>query len=178
MSIGFKVNPYDPCVASRIVHKKQHTVPWHVNDFKSYHIDPKVNDEFLGWLERKSANDDIREIKVVKGKTHHYLAIVLDYGIPGTLKRDMTAYVKAMIQDFPEKFKGRSVFPLNDKLFKGDKESKKCNPEKDKVFHIFVKKDVFFYAREEGKVPNLVLHFYQPEAGHLLREIGQKYAGS
>ena len=31
-SIGFKVNPYDPCVANRMVNGKQHTVTWHVVD--------------------------------------------------------------------------------------------------------------------------------------------------
>ena len=49
-SIGFKVNPYDPCVANRIVNGKQHTVTWHIDDLKSSHVDPKVNDEFLEWL--------------------------------------------------------------------------------------------------------------------------------
>ncbi len=37
-SIGFKVNPYDPCVANQVVERKQHTVTWHVDDLKSSHI--------------------------------------------------------------------------------------------------------------------------------------------
>jgi hypothetical protein len=44
--IGFKINPYDPCVANRTVNGKQHTVTWHVDDIKSSHVDPKVNDNF------------------------------------------------------------------------------------------------------------------------------------
>jgi hypothetical protein len=31
-SIGFKVDPYDPCVANCMVHGKEHTVTWHVDD--------------------------------------------------------------------------------------------------------------------------------------------------
>ena len=46
-SIGFKVNPYDSCVANRTFNGKQHTVTWHVDDLKSSHVDPKVNDVFL-----------------------------------------------------------------------------------------------------------------------------------
>jgi hypothetical protein len=51
--IGFETNPYDPCVANRTVNGKQHTVTWHVDDLKSSHIDPKVNDDFHTWLARE-----------------------------------------------------------------------------------------------------------------------------
>ncbi len=37
-TIRFKVNLYDPCVANRVVERKQHTVTWHVDDLKSSHI--------------------------------------------------------------------------------------------------------------------------------------------
>jgi hypothetical protein len=45
--IRFKINPYGPCVANSVINGKQHTVTWHIDDLKSSHIDPKVNDEFL-----------------------------------------------------------------------------------------------------------------------------------
>ncbi len=44
-SIGFKVNPYNPCIANQMVNGKQHTVTWHVDDLKSSHVDSKVNNE-------------------------------------------------------------------------------------------------------------------------------------
>ena len=45
-AIGFQVNPYDPCVANRIIENQQHTVIWHVDDLKSSHVNKKVNDDF------------------------------------------------------------------------------------------------------------------------------------
>ncbi|KAL7575021.1 hypothetical protein ACA910_010834 [Epithemia clementina (nom. ined.)] len=51
--IGFEVNPYDPCIANRMINGKQHTVTLHVDDLKSSHVDPKVNNEFANWLETK-----------------------------------------------------------------------------------------------------------------------------
>ena len=48
-SIGFKFNPYNPCVANCIINGKQHTVCWHVDDIKSSHVDKKVQDEFKDW---------------------------------------------------------------------------------------------------------------------------------
>jgi hypothetical protein len=38
---------------------KQHMVTWHVDNIKSSHIDPKVNDEFLLSLETNYDNKDI-----------------------------------------------------------------------------------------------------------------------
>ena len=51
--IGYKVNPYDPCVANKMINGKQHTITWHVDDLKSSHVDSKVNDEFHKWLQKE-----------------------------------------------------------------------------------------------------------------------------
>ncbi len=39
-SNGFVLNPYDSCVANKIVNGKQMTVCWHVDDLKVSHCDP------------------------------------------------------------------------------------------------------------------------------------------
>ena len=49
---GFVVNPYNPCVANKMVNGKQMTVSWHVDDLKSSHKDSKVNDKFLQWVKK------------------------------------------------------------------------------------------------------------------------------
>jgi hypothetical protein len=45
--IGFEVNPYGTCVASKMVEGKQHIITWHVDDVKSSHVNKRVNNEFL-----------------------------------------------------------------------------------------------------------------------------------
>ena len=50
LSYGFELNPYDPCVANKMVNGEQLTVCWHMDNLKSSHIVTKVNDEFLQWL--------------------------------------------------------------------------------------------------------------------------------
>ena len=70
VSIGFVVNPYDPCVANQMVDGKQQTVTWHVDDLKSSHADSKVNDEIHKWLEMKYGDDKIGKVKAVRGKRH------------------------------------------------------------------------------------------------------------
>ncbi|KAI2512474.1 Reverse transcriptase (RNA-dependent DNA polymerase) [Fragilaria crotonensis] len=118
-SIGFVVNPYDPCVANRTVNGKQHTVTWHVDDLKSSHVDPKVNDEFLNWLKKKYASDEIGEVKAVRGHQHDYLAMVLDYSSPGVLKLDMTKYVKTMVEDFPLTLSGTGASVDEQVVYRG-----------------------------------------------------------
>ena len=146
-SIGFKVNPYDPCVANRIVNGKQHTVTWHVDDLKSSHVDPKVNDEFLEWLKSMYASDEIGEVKAVRGHRHDYLAMVLDYSFPGVLQIDMTNYVKSMVEDFPAKIEGVGTFPWTNKLFIVDPKSKRLDDERARMFHTFVMKGMFLCKR-------------------------------
>ena len=74
-SIRFHVNPYNPCVANRVINCKQHTITWHVDDLKSSLIDPKVNDQFLELIKKKHASDEISEVNVMHGNKHDYLAM-------------------------------------------------------------------------------------------------------
>ena len=78
-SIGYEVNPYDNCVANKVVNGEQHTIKWHVDDAKASHVDAKVNDEFYNWCESKYGEDNIGHVKVIRGKKHDYLAMILDY---------------------------------------------------------------------------------------------------
>jgi hypothetical protein len=87
-SIGFEVNPYDICVANRKVNGKQHTVTWYVDDLKSSHVDSKVNDNFTEWCETTYGSDDLGHVKVVRGKIHDYLAMILDFTEDGGCVED------------------------------------------------------------------------------------------
>jgi hypothetical protein len=49
-SLGFDINPYDPCVANKLVNSKQLTICWHVDDLLIGHDAPAVVTHFLAWL--------------------------------------------------------------------------------------------------------------------------------
>ena len=49
---GFTFNDYDPCVVNKVVNGKMLTIRYHVDDIMSSHVDSKVNDEFLMWLNK------------------------------------------------------------------------------------------------------------------------------
>jgi hypothetical protein len=100
-AIGFKVNPYDICVANRTVNGKQQTLTWHVDDLKSSHVNPKVNDDFAEWCKITYGSDDLGHVLAVRGKIHDYLAMILDFTQDGALKIDMKYYIQGMLEEFP-----------------------------------------------------------------------------
>ena len=92
--IGYKVNPYDPCVANKMINGKQHTISWHVDDLKSGHVDSKASDSFQLWLQKEYGQ--VKEITATRGTRHVCLGMILDYLTPGEVKIDMVDYVIAL----------------------------------------------------------------------------------
>jgi hypothetical protein len=117
-----------------------------VDDLKSSHVDPKVNDEFLKWLNEKYGDPKVAPVKAVRGKVHDYLAMKLDFSEKGKLKIDMSDYIKSMVEEFPEKLEKKSC-PWNEKLFKVDPSAPKLSKEKREIFHTFVAKGLFACKR-------------------------------
>ena len=47
---GFEINPYNPCIANKMIKGKQLTICFHVDDCKLSHSDSKVINEMIEWL--------------------------------------------------------------------------------------------------------------------------------
>ncbi|CAJ1948819.1 unnamed protein product [Cylindrotheca closterium] len=84
---GFIFNPYNGCIANKIVNGKQQTIQSHVDDLLSSHINPKVYDDFCEWMNQK------------------YGSMTLDFSKRGKVKVRMDDYVNRMLNEFPVKFK-------------------------------------------------------------------------
>ena len=56
MKMDFKLNPYDKCVANKIINGKQCTVAWYVDDNKISHVDEKVVTTILDKIEERFGN--------------------------------------------------------------------------------------------------------------------------
>ena len=145
--IEFERNPYDPCVANRMINNKQHTITWHVDDIKSSHVEPEVNDKFLLWLNKTYGEDGIGNVKATRGKRHDYLAMILDFSSAGVLKLDMVDYIKGIIKDFPGKLEGIVKCPWTAKLFTVDENAKALFDKERTIFHTFVMKCMFLCKR-------------------------------
>ena len=148
---GFVFNPYDPCVANRMVNGKQHTVLFHVDDLKSSHVDPKVNDDFLEFLNRKYGA--LGEVKATRGNVHDYLGMTIDFSDDGKVKFDMRSYVTSMIEEFQEfqpLTKPATTPAANDLFDVGSGEE--LTREQRELFHRLVAKGLFLCKRSRPDI--------------------------
>ena len=89
--MGFEVNPYDPCVANKIINGTQCTICWHVDDLKISHKDPEVVTQVCNTLSKTYNN----KCKIHRGGVHDYLGMDLDYeSDPGVLIISMIKYLQ------------------------------------------------------------------------------------
>jgi len=120
---GFTINPYDSCVANKIVNGKQFTIVWHVDDLKASHKELRMLKQFAVQL-----NDEFgRETPISKsyGKIHDYLGMTLDYSKSVEMQITMRDYIKLILHDVPDDMEGVAATPAGNHLFKVNKD----NPE-------------------------------------------------
>ena len=96
---GFKINPYDWCVANKMINGKQCTIGWHVDDLKISHIDSEAVDDILNKLDKRYGKEAPMVTK--RGKIHDYLGMTLDYNIDGKVQITMFEYIAKIIEELP-----------------------------------------------------------------------------
>ena len=80
--MGFIVNPYDPCMANKMVDSAQLTVVWHVDDMKISHVKKKCVDKMIKWS-KSMYEDKVGKVKQSRGKVHDYLGMEMHFLIWG-----------------------------------------------------------------------------------------------
>ena len=143
-SKDFVFNPYDPCVANRWVGHQKHTVCFHVDDMKSSHPDPKVNDDFLVWLNKMYGEHG--EVTATRGKVHDYLGMTFTYQDDGKVVISMEDYMSQLVDDFPLKIKKKAPTPAAKNLFT-EGTSPTLDSSRSKIFHTWVAKALFACKR-------------------------------
>ena len=145
--VGFVVNPYDPCVANKVVDGSQMTVVWHVDDLKISHVKKKCVDDFIDWA-KSMYEDKVGKVKASRGKQHDYLGMEMDFSQPGSVKVKMERYVREMVATFPDQSEVQKevVSPAAENLFQV-RDGKLLESERADVFHTIVAKGLFVAKR-------------------------------
>jgi hypothetical protein len=104
--VGFEINPYDFCVANKVIDGKQCPIAWHVDDLKILHVDPtavtgiiKLLDDTYG---QKIVGGKRAAVTFTRGRLHDYHGMLLDYSESGMVKIHMKAYVSEILDEMPE----------------------------------------------------------------------------
>ena len=77
---GFELNPYDPCLESKMIGGKKRKILWHVENLKVSHVDHKEVTNLMEWLEGIYWEPIIK-----REKLHKCLGMTLDFRTPGEL---------------------------------------------------------------------------------------------
>jgi hypothetical protein len=73
--MGFEINPYDPCMAKKLVDRKQMTVRWHIDNLMISHVNQVKILKFVKCI-KDIHGDNLAENL---GMTHNYLGMTFDY---------------------------------------------------------------------------------------------------
>jgi hypothetical protein len=153
-SQGFELNPYDPCVANKMIHHKQFTMVWHVDDIKMSHDEEEVVTQMITWLKSIYGED----MRVSRGRVHDYRGMTLDFTKKGEVKVTMIDYLKKVISDFPEEITGTAVTPATTNLYdvRADDERTTLGEEQARAFHHAVAQLLFATARARKDIQHTV----------------------
>ena len=142
---GFEINPYDWCVANKMIDGKQCTVLLHVDDLKISQMESKTVTDVIATINQEFGKET--PITVKRGKVHDYLGMTLDYSKEGKVMVKMLDYVDNMLRGAPADMAGESATPAGNHLFQVNEEGTKLDEEKAQVYHHIVAKALFLCKR-------------------------------
>jgi hypothetical protein len=153
-SWDFKKNPYDPCVANKMVNGKQLTVAWHVDDLKVSHVDKSVVDDFIQKMESEFGKET--PINKARGCVHDYLGMVMDYSVKGQVSITMFDYIRTILHDAPKEMRGTAVTPAASHLFQISEDPVYLSEDKSKIFVHFVMQLLYLSQRARPDIQTAV----------------------
>jgi hypothetical protein len=151
--IDFVMNPYDMCVANKMIEGDQMNICFHVDDCKLSHHKTKVVDSMIKYLRQEYESifeDGSGAMTVSRGKIHKYLGMALDYTVRGQVKITMFDYVDEILTAFDKaepKGGGTKTSAAPDSLFKVDENCEKLKQDKAVEFHNLVAKTLYSIKR-------------------------------
>jgi hypothetical protein len=152
---GFVINPYDMCVANKMINGKQCTVVWHVDDVKISHVDPNVVTDVIALFSAEYAK--MSPLTISRGKIHEYLGMTLDYSVKGKVKITMTDYVINMLKELPADMEGVAATPASPHLFTVNTENPTLlDTEQSEMFHRNVAKLLFLCKRARPDIQTAI----------------------
>ena len=130
VKMGFEINPYDKCVANKIIDDSQCTICWYVDDNKVSHLDDKVNDSIVDAIEKKFG-----KLARTTGKKHTFLGMDIEFIGDKKLSITTPQHIEEALEDFGEEIDADAVNPAKSKLFIISNDSEKLSEAKADIFH-------------------------------------------
>ena len=140
--MGFELNPYDQCVANRMVNGSQQTICFYVDDNKISHVDPEVNTEVIKRIEERFGKLDIW-----RGTKHDLLGMKVDFIGDGKVTIDLRDHIKEGIEAFGDDVSRKVSSPATKHLHSVNPNSAKLSAKQADTFHSVVSKMLWIAHR-------------------------------
>jgi len=134
--MGFRLNPYNLCVANSEIDGKQCTIAWYVDDNKISHVDDTVVTNIIKKIEAKFG-----KMTATRGKHHVFLGMDITFNDNnGTVTILMKEYLKEAIADSGMDATKVAPTPAKKDLFTADDGSEQLDKRQGKTFDSIVAK--------------------------------------
>jgi len=168
VQMGFKLNPYDLCVANSQIKGKQCTIAWYVDDNKISHVDDTVVTGIIEKIEAKFG-----KMTVTRGKHHVFLGMDITFNDnDGTVTILMKEYLKEAIADSGMDASKVVPTPAKKDLFTVDDGSEQLDKRQGEIFHSIVAK-LLYVSKRALPTLNWLLLSSAPESRAARSRIGK-----
>ncbi len=151
VKMGFKINPYDRCIANKTINGKQCTIGWYVDDNKVSHEDEKVVTKMLNTIKQHFG-----DLKISRGKVHDFLGMKIEFLGNQRVSIDMSDQVQEAIEMFSEEIHSFATTPAGRNLFNVNEEVELLNTKDTERFHSVTAKLLFIAKRSRPNIETAV----------------------
>jgi hypothetical protein len=149
--LGFKLNPYDKCVANKDVNGKQCTIVWYVDDNKLSHVDPQVNTDIIECIKAHYG-----ELVISRGKEHNFLGMKIQFNDDGSLQIGTKEILLEAIELFGEDLSTHVTSPATKGLFHVNPDAEALDEDKADRFHTIVGKLLWSEKRSRPDIETTI----------------------
>ena len=146
---GFEINPYDRCVANKVIKGKQCTIAWYVDDNILSHVESSVVDSVIDKIEEYFPG-----LVVERGKNLSFLGMEIEFLEKGKLKLGLVQYICGMIEEleealapYRENLDRDYPHPAAKWLFTVKSDTEELDEEKADIFRKFIAKLIWVMKR-------------------------------
>ena len=162
--MGFRINPYDKCVANKMIDGHQCTIVWYVDDVKVSHKDKSVVQDVI-----KNIEDYFGDLVISEGPTHDYLGMNITIRDDRRIEIEMKNQILEAINMYGNLPVEAVSSPASGHLFTVRDNVRKLSEKDANLFHSITAKLLYIEIRwMEGKLRARIPHFNQV---HLLNSV-------
>ena len=126
--MGFRLKPYDLCVANAIINERQCTICWYIDNNKVSHVEKRVVNSIIKKIESKFG-----KMSQTRGDKHEFLGMDITYHNK-KMSISMKKHIKKAIDSFEEDITQETATSAMNHLFKV-RDVPKIDKKKAENFH-------------------------------------------